>query len=138
MTETTVKQTAGRSRAANLALWALQALLGALFVFSGSVKVTADPQTVAGFAQMGLGNAGIYLIGGLELEGAVALLIPGLAGFAALCLVALMVGAVVATVLTMGLSPLLTIPVVALIVAAIIAWGRRRDTVELVRLLFRR
>ncbi len=139
MTELTSEQAkvGGSSRAANIGLWVLRVLAAAVFVFTGLQKVTADPQQVAGFEAMGLGIVGMYLIGSLELAGAVALLVPRLAGLAALCLVALMIGAVVATFLTMGLTPLLAIPVVTGVVVAVIAWGHRHSTVELARLVSR-
>lgn len=140
MTELTREQAqvGGPSRAANIGLWVLQVLAAAVFVFAGLQKVMADPLQVAGFEAMGLGIIGLYLIGSLELAGAVALLVPRLAGLAALCFVALMIGALVATFLTMGLTPLLAIPAVIGVVVAVIAWGRRRGTVALARLLSRR
>ena len=57
-------------------------------------KLTADPMTVAGFTAMGFGATGMFVIGLLEVAGAIGLLIPRLTGLAALCLVALMIGAV--------------------------------------------
>ena len=137
MTESTREQTrvGGPSRAANVGLWVLQVLAAAVFVFSGLQKVTADPLQVAGFEAMGLGITGMYLIGSLELVGAVALLVPRLVGLAALCFVALMIGAVIATYLMMALTPLLAIPAVTGVVVAVIAWGRRRSTVALARLV---
>ena len=45
---------------------------------------------MAGFAAMGLGNTGMYVIGALELAGAIAMFVPVLAGLAALCFVALL------------------------------------------------
>jgi uncharacterized membrane protein YphA (DoxX/SURF4 family) len=121
-------------RSANIALWALQVVTAAVFVMAAVPKVTASPQAVEGFNAMGLGVTGMYIIGALELAGAVALLIPRLCGLAGLAFVGLMVGAVVATVLTFG-PGLLAPPSVVLVLAATIAWTRRRRTADLVALV---
>ena len=65
MTATTATPTT--SRAAHAGLWTLQVLLAAVYAFSAYGKLTAEAQNVAGFAAMGLGNAGMYVIGALEL-----------------------------------------------------------------------
>jgi uncharacterized membrane protein YphA (DoxX/SURF4 family) len=132
MTETTVtdgtaSKSSGKVRAGNVGLWILQVLGAAMFVFAGYSKLKGDAQQISGFESMGLGIAGMYIIGVLEIAGAVGLLLPGVAGFAGLCLVALMVGATIATIATMGLVPLVAVPVVTLILVAVVAWGRRRS-----------
>ena len=130
---------AGRrpGRAANVALWVLQVLTAAVFVFAAVPKLTADPMAVAGFTAMGLGTTGMYIIGTLEILGAVALLIPVLCGLAALCQVALMIGAVITTLVFFGAGPLLITPAVVLVVVSVIAWARRRRTADLVALIRR-
>jgi uncharacterized membrane protein YphA (DoxX/SURF4 family) len=120
-------------RAANIALWTLQVLTAAVFVFAAIPKITADPMAVAGFAMMGIGPAGMVTIGLLELAGAIALFIPRLTGFAALCQVALMIGAVLTTLVYFGPS-MVALPAAVLVAVAIIAYARRRSTVELVAL----
>ncbi|WP_064745448.1 DoxX family protein [Pseudonocardia acaciae] len=126
-----------RGRAANRAVWVLQVLTSALFVFASVPKLTADPMAVAGFDVMGLGTAGMYVVGGLELLGAVALLVPVLCGLAAAAQVALMVGAVVLSLVFVGGGAALALPVGTLVVVSVIAWARRRRTVELVGLVRR-
>ena len=64
------------SHAANAGLWTLQVLLAAVYAFSAYGKLTADAQNVAGFEAMGLGMPGMYIIGALELAGAIAMFIP--------------------------------------------------------------
>lgn len=118
----------------SLALWGLQGVTAAVFVFSALPKLTADPQAVAGFSAMGLGLVGMYVIGTLELAGAVALLIPRLAGLAGLAFVALMIGAVVATLLVMG-AAMAILPAIVGVLAAVIAWAHRGRTAELVQLV---
>lgn len=132
MTATT--PTRSRSRAASAGLWVLQVLLAAVYAFSAFGKLTADPQNVAGFAAMGLGNTGMYIIGALELAGAIAMFIPVLTGLAATCFVALMVGAVIMT-WAIGGGALVAIPATVGVVAAVVAWGRRDSTRRLVRQL---
>jgi uncharacterized membrane protein YphA (DoxX/SURF4 family) len=119
------------SRAANVGLWTLQVLLAVVYAFSAFGKLTAEAQNVAGFAAMGLGNTGMYIIGVLELAGAIAMFIPRLTGLAALCFVALMTGAVILTAL-MGGGALVAIPAAVGVVAAVVAWGRRDSTRRLV------
>ncbi len=94
---TTTAAPARPGRAANIGLWTLQVLTAAVFVFAAIPKITADPMAVAGFAMMGIGPAGMLTIGLLELAGAIAMFIPRLTGLAALCQVALMIGAVTTT-----------------------------------------
>lgn len=140
MTETTTTRTtistsaAAPRRTAHVALWVLQVLLAGVYLFSAVGKLSADPVQVAGFSLMGLGVTGMYLVGTAELLGGVALLIPRLAGLSALALVALMIGAVTATAIVVG-GVLVAVPAVVGVLVAIVAWGRRRSTVELVALV---
>jgi hypothetical protein len=136
MTAIPATTTPTTSRAANIGLWTLQVLLAAVYAFSAFGKLTAEAQNVAGFEAMGLGNAGMYTIGVLELAGAIAMFIPRLTGLAALCFVALMTGAVILTWLIGG-GVLVAIPATVLVVAAIVAWGRRDSTRRLVASLRR-
>lgn len=134
-TTDTTAQTAQR-RGVNLALWGLQGLTAAVFVMAAVPKLTANPQAVAGFQALGLGEVGMYLIGALEVAGAVALLIPLLCGLAGLAFVGLMIGAVITTLLMFGVE-LVATPTAVLVLAAIIAWGRRRRTAQLIELVRR-
>ena len=120
-----------RSRAANVALWTLQVVIAVIYAFSAFGKLTAEAQNVAGFQAMGLGNTGMYIIGSLELAGAIAMFIPRLTGLAATCFVALMIGAVTAT-LAVGGGVLALIPATVLVLVAVLAWGRRDSTRRLI------
>lgn len=123
---------AARPRAARWALVVLQVLLAALYVFSGLGKVSLDPANVAGFAMMGIGPAGVVALGVVELAAAIGLLVPRLAGLAATGCVLLMTGAVVLTAATFG-GAMTLLPAVVLVLVAVVAWVRRRETVALVR-----
>ena|SRR3712207_5576277 len=111
-----------RRRAVNLVLWALQALLALMFAMSGFAKVGGDAAMVEMFATIGIGQWFRYLVGALEIAGAVGLLVQRLSGLAALGLVGLMVGATLTNVFVLGTSPLL--PIALMLVSALVAWGR--------------
>jgi uncharacterized membrane protein YphA (DoxX/SURF4 family) len=127
MTAIAATSTPRTSRAAHVGLWILQVIIAAVYAFSAFGKLSADPQNVAGFEAMGLGNVGMYIIGSLELAGAIAMFIPALTGLAATCFVALMIGAVIATA-AVGGGVLVAIPATVLVLVAILAWGRRDST----------
>ena len=118
-----------RGRALNVALWVLQALLALQFAVGGFLKVGGNPAMVEMFADIGVGQWFRYLVGTLEIAGAVGVLIPRLSGLAALGLVCLMAGAALTNLAILGTSPLL--PLVLLMVGALVAWGRRERTVAL-------
>ena len=67
-----------RSRALGIALWACQALLALTFAMAGLAKVFGDPAMVEMFATIGLGQWFRYVVGALELAGAVGVLVPRL------------------------------------------------------------
>ncbi len=111
-----------RGHAANVALWALRALLAVVFAMAGLAKVFGDPAMVEMFATIGVGQWFRYVVGALEISGAVGELIPRLSGPAALGLVCLMAGAALANLFVLGASPLITI--VLFVVSVLVAWGR--------------
>jgi putative oxidoreductase len=111
-----------RRRVLSIALWALQSLLAIMFAMAGLAKVFGDPAMVEMFATIGIGQWFRYVVGALEIVGAVGVLIPQLSGLAALGLVCLMAGATLTNVLVLGTSPLL--PIALLLVGALVAWGR--------------
>ncbi len=118
-------------RAANITLWTLQVLTAAIMVIAAGPKVTLDPSAVAGFEGIGISPTGTLIIGLLEIAGAIAMFIPRLTGLAAICFIALMIGAVSTSVIYHDPIEFLILPSVVLVVVSIIAYGRRRSTVEL-------
>ncbi len=118
----TPSTTATRRRTLGIALWVLQALLALQFAMAGLAKVFGSPAMVEMFAIIGIGQWFRYVVGALELAGAVGVLIPWLSGLAALGLVGLMAGATLTNVLVLGTSPLL--PIVLMLVSALVALGR--------------
>jgi putative oxidoreductase len=113
-------------RARNIALWVLQVAAAAMFLMAGFSKLAGAPEAVALFEMIGVGQWFRYVTGVLEVGGAVLLLVPALAGAGALLLAMVMVGAVLATVLVVGGSPVA--PLVLLAVLAVIAYARRDRT----------
>jgi uncharacterized membrane protein YphA (DoxX/SURF4 family) len=114
------------ARATNVALWVLQAVLALQFAGGGLAKLAGAPELVDMFADIGAGQWLRYLVGALEVAGAVGLLVPRLSGLAALGLAGLMVGATITNLFILGESPWL--PVGLLLVSALIARGRWSKT----------
>ncbi|THV26554.1 DoxX family protein [Glycomyces paridis] len=118
---------AGPGRALNVTLWVLQILLAVfLIVASAGPKLIGHESAAEGFDLIGWGDWFMYCIGALELAGGVGLLVPRLAGLAAIGLSLLMVGAAIfnATVLDF---PVYT-PLILLVLFVFIAWGRLYQT----------
>ena len=116
-------------RAANVALWALQALLALQFAMAGLAKIFGDPAMVDMFATIGVGQWFRYVVGALEIAGAMGVLIPRLSGPAALGLVCLMAGAALTNLFVLGTNPLL--PIGLLVASAVVARGRWPQTAAL-------
>ncbi|WP_367131803.1 DoxX family protein [Saccharothrix sp. HUAS TT1] len=107
----------------NLALWALQVLLAAYFVYSG-ISLLGD-DFVGKFDKIGFGQWLRYVTGVLELAGALGLLVPRLCGLAALGLVGVMAGAVATELVLLNDPDGAVLPAVLLALAAVVAWFRR-------------
>ena len=115
-----------RGRGRTRALWVLQAILIFMFAVGGLMKLGSAHSMVHMFGQIGAGQWFRYLIGSLELAGAVGLLIPALSGLAALGLSALMAGASITNAGIIHTSPL--VPLVFLVISVLVAWGRWPQT----------
>jgi uncharacterized membrane protein YphA (DoxX/SURF4 family) len=125
-------------RAANTALWVLQIAAGLFFIGASAFpKLIGHDSARVGFDAIGYGDWFMYLIGTLELAGGIALMIPVLSGLAALCFMALMVGAFTYEV-TVIESGFWYTPVIIFAVMAVIAWGRRDSLARLLGAVRRR
>ncbi len=118
------------SRHASAILWTIQAILAALFLFAGAVKLSMPAALLAQQAHMPA--AFLRFIAVCEILGALGLLLPGifrvhreLTPLAAAGLVLIMIGAVTVTVLTMGVAPAL-VPFLVGVLALSVAYGRGR------------
>lgn len=125
-----------RFRPATVGLWVLQVALAAQFAGAGVMKLTGDPAMVDMFAQIGAGQWFRYVVGGLELAGAIGLLVPRLCGPAALGLAGVMAGAVVTNVFVLGYSPVVALAF--LVMSGLVVWFRRAAIRELAQHLTRK
>ena len=125
------RQSASGSNAkiVNIVLWVLQIGAAGMFLMVGFLKLSGNPQLVALFEAIGLGQWFRYLTGSLEVAGAILLLIPRTSGLAALTLAGVMACAVVTHVFIVGGSPLGA--TILLVVMGLVAWGRRQRTMSL-------
>jgi uncharacterized membrane protein YphA (DoxX/SURF4 family) len=131
--ETLAGPVSTRGRAMTITLWVLQALLAAFFAFAGINKLLGlQQEMVDNFARMGLGLWFRYLVGGLELAGAIGLLIPRLSGVAALGLAGVMAGAILAHLFVLPPAYYALGPAVLVAVFGLIAWGRWPETRALI------
>ncbi len=112
------------------ALWIVQALLAALFMFGGAVKLTMPIEELT--AQVPVPGLFMQVISVAEIVGAVGLILPallrirpGLTPLAAACLTIIMTGATVITLATMGAAMAL-FPLVTGLLTAFVAYGRWR------------
>jgi uncharacterized membrane protein len=117
----------------NRALWVLQGLLALLFLFAGVVKLVMPAAQLASLAPM-LSAAFLRFVGICEVLGGLGLILPGLlrmkpglTPLAAACLVGIMIGATVVTLMT-NPAPLALFPAIVGLLLIVIAFGRRRAT----------
>jgi len=121
----------GRGRSTmNVALWVVQGLLAALFLFAGGAKLVMSAAQMAG--PMELPFWFLRFIGVAEVLGALGLVLPGLlrirpglTPLAAAGLVIIMIGATVVT-LVGGMVAVALMNVVVALLAAFVAYGRWR------------
>jgi putative oxidoreductase len=110
-------------------LWVVQGIFAIAFLVPALRKLFGHAESVELFEQLGYGQWLRYAVGVLELAMAVGLLVPGLSGLAALGIVGTMVGATVTEIFVE--SGRWWLPVAYGAVAALIAWLRRADVVNL-------
>lgn len=118
--------------------WALNILVGALFAYSGAVKLAGDPEQVEGFEELGWGQWFRYFIGAAEVAGGIGLLIPALAALAAAGLAIIMTGAVFVHLLDDHPTYLALIPLVLGVVLVLMVRANWHRTPSALRGAFRR
>jgi putative oxidoreductase len=106
-----------------ITLWILSGLLALVFLGSGGAKLVGAAAMVEMFDKLGRGQWFRYFTGLLEILGGIGLLIPRFAFYAAGLLAVIMVGAIIAHLTLLGISP--AVPIVLLVLSGIIVWLRK-------------
>ena len=104
-------------------VWAYRIFVAMMFLAAAGMKLTGQPMMVAEFQQVGLGQWLRYFTGGLELIGAVLVLLPRFTSFGVLLLLLVDIGAFIAQVTVLHMGWIHTI-VTGLILAGLI-WVER-------------
>ena len=123
----------------NILLWIIQILLALVFLFSGGTKLVLSMETIR---SMSPPNAIIWpewfirFLGVCEVLGALGLILPGLfrrqqhlTALAALGLTIIMIGAVVTTVMSLGVAPAIY-PLILGLLCVFVAYKRRSNRNE--------
>lgn len=110
-----------QNRGLKIATWLIGGLLTALFLFAGGMKLSGRPEVIENFTRYGHGDAFRLFIGASEISGAIGLWIPRLSFWAALGLIAIMLGAIY-THVTNGEN--MFGPLIAALLLAFVAWAR--------------
>ena len=112
------------SKGKTITMWVLSGLVAAMMLMAGAPKLMGQEKVVQDFAAMGFPSWFVYLIGVMEVGGAILLLIPKTAAFGVVILGVTMIGAV-GTLIKMGDIPGSLIPFAFLVVIGIIGWLRQ-------------
>ncbi|WP_349362054.1 DoxX family protein [Streptomyces sp. H27-C3] len=122
----------------NIAVRVLQFVLALFFAVPSALpKLIAHPSAAESFDRIGFGDWFMYLMGGLELAGAIALVIPILSGVSALALSGLMVGAFITQITAFDGQNAAT-PLIVMALLLVIAWVRRHHNADLIALVSHR
>jgi putative oxidoreductase len=109
----------------NIVGWILSVVMALVFSLAGGVKLIGVPGMVAEFAQIGIGQWFRYVTGVLEVSGAIGLRIPKLRFWAALQILAVMVGATGVNLWVLHVPALAGLTAVLMALALALAWLRR-------------
>ena len=119
---TALGEVARPAKGLNIVLWILQILAAATFFLAGGSKLAGVAPMVEMFDRIGLGQWFRYLTGGLEVTGAILLLIPGTVVPGGALLVVTMVGAIATHLFILGGSPVP--PIVLFVMVGTVTWYR--------------
>lgn len=119
MSATTIATPAGRSRMGAVGVWALRIILGAAFVLFALMKLGGRQAMVDEFDVVGLGQWFRYATGILELIGGLAVFVPAISVFAAILLLVVDLGALVAQVTVLHIDWIHTVVIAAMLVVLI-------------------
>jgi len=116
-------------RTAQIAVWGLHILLGGFFAIQGVVKLAGSQRWISRFHDWGYPDNFYLFVGALEVMSGVLLLIPKLAWFGAVTLMAVMVGATI-THLANG-EPQIITTAFLLVLLTTVAYIRRSNFTKL-------
>lgn len=103
----------------------IRILLALAFGAAGAAKLAGVPQMVATFEAIGIGQWFRYVTGGIEVLGAIMMLVPATGLYAGLLLGGTMVGATVSHLVVVPGSP---IPAIVLgLLCALVVWHNRPE-----------
>jgi len=124
-----------RTRWRNIGIWALRLLLGFIFLYIGTTKLTGTGNTVEYFSAIGWGQWFRYLTGILDIAGAALLFAPRWTFYGAIILACSVgVGTLISlTVLrgnpTWGGPEMVVVPLVCTILAVTLGWLTRPNRI---------
>ena len=113
------------ARALPIALWTIRAVVAAAFLAAGTAKLVGVAEMVQVFEAIGIGQWFRYVTGGVEVAGAILLLVPATTLLGAALLACTMACATATHLLVIGGNPLPA--VVLLTLSAFLAWTARAD-----------
>jgi putative oxidoreductase len=113
-----------QSKGKTVFAWLIQVVLALLFVLAALGKLRSDPNWIARFNAYGYSAGFCLLIGALEAAGGIGLLIPPLAGYAALGLIGIMIGASY-THVTHHEAAQLVRPIAFIVLLAVVVYMRK-------------
>ncbi len=103
----------------SIAVWVLRVVTGALFLAAAVMKFSSQPQMVAEFDTVGLGQWFRYFTAALELAGGLAILVPRLSIAGAAILLTVDIGAFIAQVTVLHIDWVHTV-ILAVLLAVLI------------------
>lgn len=112
-------------------LWVVSLALAALFLFSGINKLAGAEQMVTTFRRWGYPEGFYFLVGLVEVAGALLLLFPRTAALGATALIVVMIGAVI-THLVYDDAVMALVPLALLVLLCLVAYARRAALSDLV------
>ncbi len=112
-----------QARTKNITIWVIQAALALFYAVQGLMKLAGGDEVVVNFTRWGFPNKFYLLIGALELLGAIGLVVPRSSAYAAMGLIAVMLGAAV-THITHGEIMMLPMPLVPMLLLGVVAYAR--------------
>jgi putative oxidoreductase len=114
---------AATGRPLDILLWCVQAFLALVFVSASWAKLMGQPEMVALFTGVGVGQWLRYVTGILELTGAILIMLPQTRRMGAALLATIMLGALTAHLVILHVPP--TTPGVLFLMSGFVVWGRR-------------